>query len=353
MSYNEPELNMSGMVPSQSRNIENHSVKPGDNIFRIMPPFGTGHNGLPFAEVYLHWLSDPAGKNRPLLCSKKSERFCPICQSANEVYKEGEAVAREFKDSEGRVNRKAMPEEVGKKYDGLMENFRALKAQHSFLYNAMDTSNTIKILRLPKTAAEDLGRKIVEVINTMGFNPLSLKNGLFFNIKQISTGPKKFNVKYEVETVKKTTKEGNSFVQRVEPSSVPDNVIENFEKLAFDVHTLYPIHTAQELKRVLMGDVKVWAEMDAQRDARKAKSAEAPAAIAITPSQVSAINALIEAAVIPTEAPVKTLQQVADENTATMRGNSTPAPAPKTEEAPKAADPVDDLDDLKRQLGLL
>lgn len=338
MAYVEPELNVGGIVPSSGaqKGIQNHEVKDGDNIFRIMPPFGTDHNGLPFAETYLHWFADPTGKNRPLACSKKHERFCPVCSEANEVWKQAENLGSEYKGADGRINKKGMGEEMSRKYETLMAQFRALKAQHSYLYNAMDLNNNIKILRLPKTAAEALGLKIVEAINTLGVNPISLKNGLFFNIKRISTGPQKFNVKYEVDFVRKTIKEEGGFVQKIETSSVPESVMASFEKLAYDVHTLYPVRTSQELKRVMIGDKKVWEEMDAKRAAKREEAAQATGET--VEATIMTSNEVIQTPICAPVAPAVVAAAVA----------SAPTPAPVS----VTVSDDDDIERLKRELGI-
>lgn len=272
MAYEEQPLNADAAIPSSSggsKEFKNHKIASGDNIYRIMPPFGTNNGGSPFAEIYLHWFQDPSGRNRPLSCAKKIERYCPVCESANEVYKRLEVVLNDYKDEAGKVNFKAlaMNDEDNAKSKNLRAQFDALKAQRGFYYNAMDSSGTIGVLRLPKTAAEALGEKIRDGINVLGMsNPLSLRNGVLFNIVQKKTGKDKRDVEYSVDFVRESKDTPEGIVQIIKKSAVPDNVIANFEKLAYDIHAMYPARTSQELKRVMMGDKKVWDEIDAKRN---------------------------------------------------------------------------------------
>lgn len=334
MSYQEPEINTGALKPGSSRELRSFKLNLGDNIYRILPPFGTNHNGVPFAEHYLHWFTDPTGKQRPLACSKKTERFCPVCEEASNVYKEYERILGDFKSPDGKVNFKGMPDEINKKQKSVKEIFDKLRAQRGYYYNAMDQSGTVGVLRLPKTAADELGDRILEAIQTMGFNPLSLKNGTLFNIKQVAKdGPKsKMNVEYKVEFVRESENTADGVIQRIKKSSLPESVILNFEKLAYDVHTLYPTRTSAELKRVMLGDKMVWADIDAAKKARQQAAAagdnddDAPeveavaptmTAPVVVPTSVAEVSVSVPATVVPASVTVQT----GDDDIAELRKN--------------------------------
>ena len=92
MTYVEPELNVKGhQARSEGKSWNNHKLKDGNNVFRITPPFGVGHNGYWYKAWYLHWgFVDSEGSNRPVVCTKGIENFCPICEQAELLFKEKE-----------------------------------------------------------------------------------------------------------------------------------------------------------------------------------------------------------------------------------------------------------------------
>ena len=269
--YLEPEVNLDGLIPGNNgtgRKIVNHKMKEGDNIFRILPPFGTNHNGLLYADVTLHWFMDPTGRKRPLVCSRDAERYCPVCAEASELYNRKQALVKEFADDQGRVNFKALPREISEKYKAINEDYNKLRGQRGFYYNALDLSGTVGVLKLSKNTAEKLGTKVKEALQKYGIKCTSLADGILFNIKKTKTGPRDMDVEYDVDyfmTPKK--KEDGSISLEFQRGSVSDNIKENFETLAYDLHTMYPARTSVELKRALTGDKSVWDEMDAKRNA--------------------------------------------------------------------------------------
>jgi len=269
--YQEPEVNLDGLIPGNSgmgRKIVNHKMKEGDNVFRILPPFGTNHNGLLYAEVTLHWFLDPSGKSRPLVCSRDKEKYCPICAEAFEFYNRKQELVKKFSDDSGKVNWKALPKEVNEQYQELNEVYNKLRGQKGFYYNALDLSGTVGVLRLSKTTAEKLGKKIKEAQQMYSIKCTSLSDGILFNIKKTKTGSRDFDVTYDVEYLMTPKKrEDGSISLEFNRGSVSDSIMQNFENLAYDIHAMYPVRTSTELKRVLDGDKSVWAEMDARRNA--------------------------------------------------------------------------------------
>lgn len=273
MTY-QADVNVGGLVPTTNRRkYVTHKIKEGDNLYRILPPFGTNHKGLPFAEVSLHWFStlDDTGKpkQRPLRCSYAVERFCPVCEEANDLYKEKESLLAEYIDEDTKkVRWDVVPEEVGAKHKQLKNSFDAVKVQRGYFYNALDASGVVGVLRLPKTAATKLGEQIKKAIQTYGFNPLSLENGAVFNIIQKKTGPKNYNVEYSVEFVMKSITGPDGVQLKITTEQAPKNVMDNYETLAYDVHAMYPAVTAAELQRAMIGDAILWTEMDAKKKAK-------------------------------------------------------------------------------------
>src|SRR3990172_2140436 len=110
------QLNIAGMeAKAAGRSFTTFKLKEGPNIYRILPPFGTNNNGFPYAEHYIHWgFKDSQGKIKPLLCSKKLERSCPICDESNRLNAEKDkliaAYAVPSPDGKGpKINWKVVP----------------------------------------------------------------------------------------------------------------------------------------------------------------------------------------------------------------------------------------------------
>lgn len=340
MAYKEEELNLDGMVPSSGsgKGITNITLKEGDNLLRILPPFGTNHRGVPFAEVNLHWFQLDEKSRRPLRCSYPTERYCPVCEEANILYKEKEELVEEFKDDKGRVDWKSLPKNLSVKYKDLNDKFSALRASKGWYYNALTPSGTVGVLRLSKTAATDLGNLIVKAVKEFGFNPLSLKNGATFNFKKMKTGPLPMNVEYKVEFLMKSEKTANGVSLNIDTSPVADGIIENFEKLAYDVHAMYPIITSQQLKRAMIGDDTVWKELDAKRGQKASTEAGTTSDDLSGGADVELENPLLAAS---------------SEDSVSVDDSSVLSPAELAgEDAPTAAEEDPELAALRAKLGL-
>ena len=282
--YQEPELNLDGLTAGSGGfgNFTNHKITDGDNIFRILPPFGTNHNGLPMAEWYLHWgFTDDQGNKKVLVCTKRFEKFCPICQQANTLRDTMSEIVREFEyeaDGRTKVAWKNVPKELAVKHNEVKEQFDAIRAQRGYYYNALDESGTVGVLKIPKTAKDGLNEKIKDAVKRLGFNPLSLRDGCAFNIKRVRTGPNNFDVEYKVELVKVAVKDAaGDIVEKTPRSSVSEDLIQNFSERAYDIHTLYTVRPSSDLAKIMQGDTSVFA---AEAAAKKTVQAERTASTA-------------------------------------------------------------------------
>lgn len=254
--YQEQEINLETLEPKTSRQINRHKLKEGDNFFRILPPFGANHNGMVFAEWRIHWgYSDGNGQTRPLVCTFPTEGFCPICEESKKLYQAKEDLIKEFKNEDKEVMWKLVPEDIKAQHTELRESWNTISSKKSYYYNAIDPSGNVAILQLSKTAKDQLNEKILYAHKKMGFNPVSLQTGCFFNVKKVKTGPRAMDVKYIVDFVKETIKaENGDVMEKIKREPISSFVIENFDKLAYDLHTLYPIRTAEELYKIMNGD---------------------------------------------------------------------------------------------------
>lgn len=310
-NYLNPSIDRSSLkIGGGNDGIHNHKLKIGDNVFRILPPFGPKAAGRLMAEWYLHWgFKDANGRPKPLVCTKKYEGYCPICAEANELYNRKQEIVKEYMDDKGKIQFSQLPPDVKTEYNRINDNWKDIRSQRSYYYNAMDTSGRIGVLRLPKLGAQALNDKIEFAIDRLNINPVSLEKGCLFIVRKVKTGSMDWDIKYEADIFKEIEKDENGqTIERTATSAVPANVIENYTNLAIDVHELYTIRPSTDIKKIMIGDHSVFkAEEDAKKKAQEeraangtnpptgiSKSAEAPASTP-TPATTPPAEAPVEA----------------------------------------------------------
>jgi len=301
------ELNLDGMSSSGSRReINRFKVTEGSHIFRILPPFGTNHNNVPSRQVQLHWgFKKKDGKTSPIPCSYTSEGFCPICEKV----KEREAAAERAK-SQGNVD----------EANEILKDSGEIKVRRSYLLNATNKAGEVGILELTKTSIDQLVDLFKQYQNKYGKNPVSLATGVWFVFNRSGKG---FNTKYTVEFNKTIlTLDDGDQVEKLDNSVLSPNIVENFDKLAYDIHKMYAPVASSDLRKILNGvpidEVIVYQKK--QQGAPVEVVAAAPAA----PSTNAAVKAAPPKVTAPAAAPK--------------------AAAPKA--APAAPPPADDVDDI-------
>ena len=228
-------LNLDGMTGK--RDIVRFKLADGTQLYRILPPFGTNHNNIPSRQIYLHWGHlKKDGKQTPLLCSIATEGHCPICAHVKLQTAKAENLKQLGKTDES---------EVVAKYAN------DFKAKRSFLLNAVNVKGEVGILEIPKTAIDELVLLMKSYQNKYGRNPVSLTTGIWF---AFTRSGKKFLTEYKVEINKKLiTLDDGDTVEKVDTSPLPANVVENFAKLAYDIHKMYPPVAAADLLEILNG----------------------------------------------------------------------------------------------------
>ena len=266
MSYQEVQPNIEAVEAMKStfRPFNNFKLAEGRNTFRILPPFGTDNKGVWFHEWYLHWgFMDANGNRKPLACSYRGpERFCPICEQAREIRNTMDAMVADYtveEDGRKKTNWDSIPDNVKAKHKELRDKWGAIRANRRYFYNAVDRAGDVGILQLTAKTGDALNAEIKVAVQQKNFNPLSLRDGCFFDIIKTKTGPLPINVEYSVKFNYKTqevTTPGGEVVTAdvIERGSVSAALLENFEELAYDIHVLYPTRSAAELQAILNGD---------------------------------------------------------------------------------------------------
>lgn len=228
------------------------TIKEGTSWYRILPPYGTGHNGFPWAFHGIHWgLKDSNGNQIPVRCSYDREKFCPICA---EVW-DAEKQLKSFEKDDNSEAKQDLEEFV--------KTFRADKA---YYLNALTIDGRVKKLKIKpilvtgrsggdgKKAEGQLIQRIKKAIVDKKFDPMALDTGCWFEFTR--TG-RNFNTEYGVdfkrhpdETIDRTPISG-AFPEVYEAIKAQ---LAGGEGPMFDVHTLYELRSSAELKRYFSGE---------------------------------------------------------------------------------------------------
>jgi len=262
----EESVNFDGMSSAgNQRDIKRFKVTEGSHVFRVLPPFGTNHNNVPSRQVQLHWgFFKKDGKPSPVTCSYPTEGYCPICE-----YVKGKEAAAEQLIGQGKKD------EAKEITDAVSQ----IKVKRTYLLNASNKAGEVGILELTKTSIDGLIKLMKAYQTKYNKNPVGLATGCWF---QFTRSGKGFNTLYEVDFNKNmiTLPDGDQ-VEKVDNAALAPNIVENYEKLAYDIHKMYAPTSSADLKRILAGeavdDVIVKAAKPAA-DASAAPAASAPAA---------------------------------------------------------------------------
>ncbi len=245
-------VNQDSLKPS--RQWVRHKVKDGTNTYRILPPFGEKANGYPYRKWSLIWgLKDPTqGRMRPFSSSLTTEKKCPAVEFVD-------ALTLLAKEKISLLEQQGKSKEVIKTINkDLNELISDLRPKTLFLYNAVDQAGIVGILEVKTTANKKLKKLMMNYINDYGQDPTSLQSeetdsGVWFNFMRTGLG---FDTEYDVAK-KQTQKKINGEIVYVDDRSpLPENVVQNYDDLAYDVHSLYEQKTYDELKTILLANMK-------------------------------------------------------------------------------------------------
>lgn len=242
----------------ERREWKRHKVNEGSNIFRILPPFGedSAHNGYPYRKWSYIWLADPVtGKRKPFASPFSSgEDACPVKEYADALVVKVDGIIDGLKakgQSKDQINKNPRIQKI-------REIQWKLKLTHGYLYNACDKSGEVGILELKATAHKDMMKRMSDYIKERAEDPTSLQSyeddsGVWFDIRRDGVGK---NTEYSVAFNQETIKHAElGLVKKDDRSPLPDNVIENYEDLGYDLSSMYTIKTYAELKEILVANL--------------------------------------------------------------------------------------------------
>ncbi len=245
-------LNMDSLKPKKE--WKRHKVNPGRNVFRVLPPFGEEANGYPYRKWQIIWgLLDPdSGRMRPFASSSTTEKRCPITEYVEALQKKAETMKGKLQaagESEDEIKEALKP---------LNKVIGNLRPKTVYAYNAADKAGTVGILEVKSTAHKILKELMMGYIKDYNQDPTSLNSeaddsGVWFDFVRTGEG---FKTEYDVEKVQMKTKVNGQLTFVDDRSPLPENVVENYADLAYDLGSIYQIKTYDQLHEILMANLR-------------------------------------------------------------------------------------------------
>jgi hypothetical protein len=245
------------------KDIFRHKVNDGDNVFRILPPFGEVSNGYPYRKWTVAWLADPeTGRRRPYASPFSfGEDACPVfeyCKIIEQRRNDEEAKLKTRLMEKG-LSDEQIKEKLKEKLKVFNDVLWNLKPKSTFFYNAVSKAGEVGILELKKTAHDFLKKLMSEYIKDYNQDPTSLlsepdDSGVWINVGR--TG-KLTNTEYTVtkRQVKVRDPETGKIKWEDDQEPLSDNVVENYETLGYDLSAMYKKVSYSELKNILIANL--------------------------------------------------------------------------------------------------
>ena len=244
-------INMDALKPSKE--WKRHKVLDGDNIYRILPPFGDPdtHKNVPFKKWSVIWgLTDPeTGRMKPFNSPMNStERKCPVSEYLAALTEKVEVLTKAM-EADG-----FSKDEIKDKLSKVNRLLWELRPKHIYSYNACDKSGTVGILDIKSTAHKAMKKCMMVYINDYSQDPTSLSSdeddsGVWFNITREGEGK---NTEYGVKINSTREKDDRGRLVSIDDrSALPENVMENYDDLGYDLHNLYVTKSYDDLKNIL------------------------------------------------------------------------------------------------------
>jgi hypothetical protein len=241
-------INQDSLKPT--REWKRLAIKEGSNIFRFLPPFGEAAQGYPYKKWVICWsLIDPkSGRMRPYASPIMTEKRCPITEWVKAINKKMEVVKG---DLTTKGYNEQQSKEVLKPYSKVIN---AYQPRIGYVWNAVDKSGNVGLLELKSTAQKKIKELMTAYIRDYNQDPTSINSdiddsGVWFDIIRTGQG---FNTEYDAKKVQLMTKTNGQLTYVDDRSPLPESITSRWEDMAYDLSSLYPLVTYDELKNVLM-----------------------------------------------------------------------------------------------------
>jgi hypothetical protein len=250
-------INMDSL--KSGRDYVRHKINDGSNIYRILPPHGDTavHNNYPYRRWSTVWLNDPkTNKPRPFATPLMDGKDCPIKEY-------GDALTARIEQIKNKLTSEGYSDsEIKAELEGLRKIQWSLKVNYTYVYNACDQAGTVGILELKPTAHKSMKKMMNLFITENSQDPTTLgassdEYGVWFNVTK--EGQKK-DTEYNVAFHQTKEKRDGRLVKIDDTSPLPDNVIENYDSLAYDLNAVYTRKTYTDLKTLLLYNLSLIAQ---------------------------------------------------------------------------------------------
>lgn len=243
------------------REWKRHKVKDGQNVYRILPPFGESSNGYPYRKWQIIWgLVDPeSGRARPFASSMTSEKKCPVTEYVQALKKKSETLKAQLAAA-------GVSEEDSKeRLASLNKLIQDLNPKTVYIYNAADKAGEVGLLELKSTAHKKMKAEMAEYISSYNQDPTSLNSdesdsGVWFNVTRSGLGR---DTEYDVKIVKIKSKDPQTgrTIYEDDRAPLPDSIVENYENMAYDLGAVYQVKSYDELAEILEANMPTIVEL--------------------------------------------------------------------------------------------
>jgi hypothetical protein len=237
---------------NERKEIKRHKINDGDNLFRMLPPYGEESDGYPYRRWVIAWLADPeTGRNRPYASPWSfGEKDCPVGEYVKELQNKRDILEKKL------AAKDLSKEEIKEKLKPLAEILWKIKPKATFFYNAVNKSGEVGLLELKKSAHDSLKQAMKEYIADYNQDPTSLNSdaddsGVWFKIKKTGAG---MSTEYSVEKSQAKVKDPSTgkISFQDDQSELPASVVENYEDLGNDLFKLYRQISYDDLRTILL-----------------------------------------------------------------------------------------------------
>jgi hypothetical protein len=239
-------INLDSLNPKSFKKTVRHKVQDGNNIFRILPPFGQDSEGYPYRKWNVVWgLVDPTtGRARPFASSSTYEGKCPIYDYLDAL--------------KAKVTLLNVPGCDEAKVEALNKFISDLRPKTVYAYNAADKTGQVGVLELKSTAHKKILSLMDKYIKDYNQDPTSLNSeptdsGIWFNITKTGKG---FDTSYDAAKNQiKAKDESGVLIYKDDRSPLAESIVHNFDTLGYDLNSLYQKLSYEELKDILVANL--------------------------------------------------------------------------------------------------
>jgi hypothetical protein len=236
------------------REWKRHRVKDGHNVFRILPPFGENSNGYPYRKWQVIWgLKNPEdGRMRPYASSMTSEKACPVTEYVAELKTKSDTLRAKLQAAG------TSEEEIKERVGNLNKLISDLSPKTVYVYNAVDKAGEVGLLELKSTAHKKMKAEMLDYVRIYNQDPTSLgsseeDSGVWFDVIRSGLGR---DTEYDVKKCQTRVKDERGKVSfEDDRSALPDNVVDSYNDLAYDLSSVYQVRSYSDLEQILAANM--------------------------------------------------------------------------------------------------